>query len=90
LVDFLHDVGPPSQRRILLGRHCRWSLLAGHRSSSDLRQWWVQFEAMHTLHILSRHESASCEARAKYLQAYEESWSFVRDRFCDDRYFAGS
>jgi N-acylglucosamine 2-epimerase (GlcNAc 2-epimerase) len=54
--------------------------------SSDLRQWWVQFEAVHALHILSRHESVDREARAKYLRDLEEQWAFVRNRFFDDRY----
>jgi mannobiose 2-epimerase len=54
--------------------------------SSDLRQWWIQLEAVHALHILSRHESVDREARAKYLGAREEQWSFVRNHFFDDRY----
>jgi mannobiose 2-epimerase len=54
--------------------------------SSDLRQWWVQFEAVHTLHILSRLESVDREAHVKYLHACEEQWSFVRHHFFDDRY----
>ena len=55
-------------------------------SSTDLRQWWVQFEAVHALHILSRHGSVDRGARAKYLRACEEQWAFVRSRFFDDRY----
>ena len=54
--------------------------------SSDLRQWWVQFEAVHALHILSRHESIDNEDRAKYLRACEEQWAFLRSHFFDDRY----
>jgi mannose/cellobiose epimerase-like protein (N-acyl-D-glucosamine 2-epimerase family) len=54
--------------------------------SSDLRQWWVQFEAVHALHILSRHESVDRETRAKYLRALEEQWSFVRNHFFDEQY----
>jgi cellobiose epimerase len=54
--------------------------------SSDLRQWWVQFEAVYALHILSRHESLDRETRAKYLRALEEQWSFVRNHFFDEQY----
>jgi cellobiose epimerase len=54
--------------------------------SSDLRQWWAQFEAVHALHILSRHESVDREARAKYLRDFEEQWAFVRNRFFDERH----
>lgn len=58
----------------------------GAGPSSDLRQWWVQLEALHTLHILSRHDAVDRQSRAKYRQACEEQWTFVVNRFFDDRY----
>jgi mannobiose 2-epimerase len=53
--------------------------------SSDLRQWWVQIEAVYTLHLLANHESVDLEARTRYRQARDAQWAFVRDNLFDER-----
>jgi mannose/cellobiose epimerase-like protein (N-acyl-D-glucosamine 2-epimerase family) len=54
--------------------------------SSDLRQWWVQIEAMYTFHEFAHHELIEPEARARYRQECEEQWAFVRREFLDERH----
>ena len=53
--------------------------------SSDLRQWWVQIEAVYTLHLLANHESVALESRTRYRQARDAQWAFVRDELFDER-----
>jgi len=55
-------------------------------ASSDLRQWWVQFEATRTLHVLANHEAVDDDARARYREARDQQWSFVRENLLDSRY----
>jgi len=54
--------------------------------ASDLRQWWVQVEAVYTLHLLAHEESIDRERRTRYGEARDEQWRFTRDTFFDDRY----
>jgi mannose/cellobiose epimerase-like protein (N-acyl-D-glucosamine 2-epimerase family) len=54
--------------------------------SSDLRQWWVQIEAMYTFHALARHELVEPEARARYEEEFEQLWDLVRRLFFDERH----
>jgi mannobiose 2-epimerase len=54
--------------------------------STDLRQWWVQFEALHAFHLLACLQSVEPDARAEYRQERERQWNFVRDSFFDRRY----
>jgi sulfoquinovose isomerase len=54
--------------------------------STDLRQWWVQFEAARALHALATHEAIDHDARALYGRARDEQWAFARDHFFDTRY----
>jgi mannobiose 2-epimerase len=54
--------------------------------STDLRQWWVQFEALHALHLLARHPQVEPEGRAEYRLAGDQQWTFVRESFFDRRY----
>jgi len=53
---------------------------------SDLRQWWVQLEAMHALHVLGHHPSVDSAARARYLQVCEEQWAFLRACYLDESF----
>jgi mannobiose 2-epimerase len=54
--------------------------------STDLRQWWVQLEAVHALHALATHEAIDPDARARYGRVRDEQWAFLRDHFFDTRY----
>ena len=54
--------------------------------SSDLRQWWVQVEAVYTLHLLAHHESVEPAARARYRAERDAQWAFVRRAHFDERY----
>ncbi len=54
--------------------------------STDLRQWWVQIEAVHTLHVLANNVSVEPAARARYREARDEQWSFVRDNLFDEQH----
>ena len=54
--------------------------------STDIRQWWVQIEAVHTLHILAEVPGLGHTAAARYRQARNTLWSFVRDNLFDERY----
>jgi mannose/cellobiose epimerase-like protein (N-acyl-D-glucosamine 2-epimerase family) len=54
--------------------------------STDLRYWWVHLEATRALHALATHEAIDPDARARYGQARDEQWAFVRDHFFDTRY----
>lgn len=54
--------------------------------SSDQRQWWVQLEAVHALHVLARHPAVDPDARARYAVARDEQWTFVRDKLFDARF----
>jgi mannose/cellobiose epimerase-like protein (N-acyl-D-glucosamine 2-epimerase family) len=53
--------------------------------STDLRQWWVQLEAAHALHVLATHEGIDRDVRARYGWARDEQWAFVSDHFFDTR-----
>jgi hypothetical protein len=54
--------------------------------SSDLRQWWVQIEAVRALHVLANNISVEPFARARYREVRDEQWSFVRDSLFDEQY----
>jgi mannose/cellobiose epimerase-like protein (N-acyl-D-glucosamine 2-epimerase family) len=51
--------------------------------TTDLRQWWVQLEAVHALHVLATHSTTDAEAAARYSRARDEQWGFLRDHFFD-------
>jgi mannose/cellobiose epimerase-like protein (N-acyl-D-glucosamine 2-epimerase family) len=51
--------------------------------STDLRLWWVQFEAVRALHALATDEAIDPDARALYGRARDEQWAFARDHFFD-------
>ncbi len=51
----------------------------------DLRQWWVQLEAVHTLHLLAHAVKDQC-ARERYLHARDEQWEFLRSTYLDDKH----
>jgi mannose/cellobiose epimerase-like protein (N-acyl-D-glucosamine 2-epimerase family) len=53
---------------------------------SDLRQWWIQLEALQALHVFANHEAVDRDARARYRRAREAQWVFVRESLCDARY----
>ena len=53
---------------------------------SDLRQWWVQFEAVHALHALARDELLPDEQRAHYRRELDEQWAFVNENYFDERH----
>jgi mannobiose 2-epimerase len=55
-------------------------------AASDLRQWWVQVEAVYALHLLARHEGIEPEARARYRRECEELWAFLRHTYFDERH----
>jgi mannobiose 2-epimerase len=54
--------------------------------STDQRQWWVQFEALHALHLLARLQLIEPEGRAEYQRASDQQWYFVRESLLDQRY----
>jgi mannose/cellobiose epimerase-like protein (N-acyl-D-glucosamine 2-epimerase family) len=55
-------------------------------ASSDLRLWWVQFEALHAFHVLSSQEAVSDEDRARYRHERDLQWSFVECNLFDERH----
>ncbi len=81
----LSGVGAPSVRGLLLRRYRGRPHMAVDGPSTDLRQWWVQLEAAHALHVLATHEAIDRDARARYGRARDEQWEFVRDHFFDTR-----
>jgi cellobiose epimerase len=54
--------------------------------STDLRQWWVQIEAVRTLHLLANNVSVETAARTRYREALYDQWSFVRESLFDEQY----
>ena len=52
---------------------------------ADLRQWWIQLEAVHALHALATHAAIDHDARARYAQARDQQWEFLRRHFFDAR-----
>jgi mannobiose 2-epimerase len=54
--------------------------------STELRQWWVQLEAVRALHALATHQGIDPSLRARYGQARDQQWAFLRDHFFDTRY----
>ena len=54
--------------------------------SSDLRQWWVQVEALHTFHVLAHHESIAPDARGQYRLECDAQWAVLRRAFFDERH----
>jgi mannose/cellobiose epimerase-like protein (N-acyl-D-glucosamine 2-epimerase family) len=55
-------------------------------ASSDSRQWWVQIEAVHALHLLANVSPPGSATRTRYRHARDEQWQFVRGAFFDERY----
>jgi cellobiose epimerase len=53
--------------------------------STDLRQWWVQIEAVHTLHVLTEDATLDPVARARYRRARDAQWAFVRGNLFDEQ-----
>jgi cellobiose epimerase len=54
-------------------------------ASTDERQWWVQIEAVHTLHVLGSESRIEPEARERYRLARDRQWAFFRENFFDER-----
>ena len=54
--------------------------------ASDLRQWWVQLEAVRALHVFANHEAVDRDDRARYRRARDAQWAFVRENLFDARY----
>jgi mannose/cellobiose epimerase-like protein (N-acyl-D-glucosamine 2-epimerase family) len=54
--------------------------------SSDQRQWWVQIEAVYVLHVLANEPTLEPAYRARYLEARDVEWAFLRDVFFDNRH----
>jgi len=52
--------------------------------SCDQRQWWVQIEAIYTLHVLASEPTLEPADRARYLEARDMQWAFFRDVFFDN------
>jgi mannose/cellobiose epimerase-like protein (N-acyl-D-glucosamine 2-epimerase family) len=52
--------------------------------SSDVRQWWVQVEALYTLHLLASDASTEPAASARYRAEAEALWDFVRREHFDE------
>lgn len=52
----------------------------------DQRQWWVQIEAVHVLHVLANEPTLEPADRARYLEARDAEWAFLRDVFFDNRH----
>jgi len=60
-----------------------WSANGGN---CDLRQWWVQIEAVYTLHALTGEQTVEPAKRARYLEARDREWAFVRATFFDEQH----
>jgi len=60
-----------------------WQTTAG---PSDLRQWWVQIEAVHALHLLANAAPLGSATRTRYRRARDEQWKYVRSAFFDEQY----
>jgi mannose/cellobiose epimerase-like protein (N-acyl-D-glucosamine 2-epimerase family) len=54
--------------------------------STDLRQWWVQIEAVYTMHVLATHGAVEPDARAMYRGARDAQWAFVQATLFDERH----
>jgi len=54
--------------------------------ATDLRQWWVQLEAVRALHVFTTHEAVGCDGRARYRRARDAQWAFLRESLFDARY----
>jgi len=54
--------------------------------TTDLRQWWVQFEAAHAFHVLAAHQAVDQDKRTVYARARDEQWGFARDHFFDTQF----
>jgi mannose/cellobiose epimerase-like protein (N-acyl-D-glucosamine 2-epimerase family) len=53
---------------------------------SDLRQWWVQLEALQALHLFAKLEAIDGDARARYRRARDLQWTFVCENLFDAQY----
>jgi mannose/cellobiose epimerase-like protein (N-acyl-D-glucosamine 2-epimerase family) len=58
----------------------------GTGPSSDLRQWWVQLEAVRAFGELATHADVDPDARDRYARACEEQWAFTRDHYFDTKF----
>ena len=54
--------------------------------TTDLRQWWVQFEAAHAFHVLATHQAVDHEKRTVYARARDQQWEFAREHFFDAQF----
>ncbi len=54
--------------------------------SCDQRQWWVQIEAVYTLHVLANDPALEPAQRARYHQARDAEWAFLQNVFFDNRH----
>jgi len=52
-------------------------------SSADLRQWWVQLEALAALNALAVHDEI---AGAVYARERDTQWEFLREHYFDSRF----
>jgi mannobiose 2-epimerase len=53
--------------------------------ATDSRQWWVQFEAAHALHVMASSPAVEGAARTRYALARDTQWAFLRDHYFDTR-----
>ena len=60
-----------------------WPSLGG---SADGRLWWVQFEAAHAFHILAHDDRVDPDSRARYAQALDQQWAFLRHYYFDQQF----
>ena len=61
----------------------RWPNSGG---PADDRQWWVQIEAVHTLHLLAGHPEVSEDERARYAAWRDRLWQFLSDEYFDETF----
>jgi mannose/cellobiose epimerase-like protein (N-acyl-D-glucosamine 2-epimerase family) len=54
--------------------------------STDIRQWWVQIEAVQALHLLAEIAGLESSQATRYREARDALWAFVRCNLLDERY----
>ena len=86
LADFCLASGRHSDGGFRLAVSSDGSTLPNTSLPPDLRQWWVQLEAAHALHALATCEAIDGEDRARYGQARNQQWAFLRDNYFDSEY----
>jgi mannose/cellobiose epimerase-like protein (N-acyl-D-glucosamine 2-epimerase family) len=54
--------------------------------ASDVRQWWVQLEAVHTLHVLAEAPGLDPALQERYRHLRDAQWAFVAGNYFDEEH----